>query len=82
MRDVLVEKLRFEMSKNYQCLLLRKDRDESLVICLYIDDTLVIAKQDAIERFKKEIRIYFEMSEYVGFMVCRRMRNYICIKPT
>ena len=32
LRDVLVEKLRFEANKNDQCLLLGKDGDESLVI--------------------------------------------------
>ena len=44
LRDLLVERLRFEKSKNHWCLLMRKDGDESLDICIYINDTLVIGK--------------------------------------
>ena len=63
LRDVLVEKLRFQGGKNNQLLRMRKDGDEILVICLYIYNTLVIGKQDAIERFKKKAKMYFRTKE-------------------
>ena len=46
-----------------------------MVVCVYIDDTLVIGDDEAVREFKSEIRKFFsskeegEMTEYVGCML-------------
>ena len=76
-RNVLIKEMRFEKCFNDQCLLIRKGENGnvSLMICIYIDDTLVIGTQSAIEEFKKEIKQFFKtkeegpMNDYVGCLV-------------
>ena len=58
-----------------QCLYIKKDEAGVKVICLYIDNTLCVGNQTAIEKFKKDIKRHFitkeegEVTEYVGCMI-------------
>ena len=70
-----------------QCLLMREDDAGTVIICLYIDDTLIVGDESAIRKFKDEIEIYFttkqegEMTEYVGCKV-KRSKNTILFHQT
>ena len=58
-----------------QCLYIKKDEIGVIVICLYIDDTLCVGNRNAIEKFKRDITIFFvtkeegEVTENVGCMI-------------
>ena len=60
---------------NDQCLLMRNDQNGTIIVCLYIDDTLCVGDKEALDAFKKEIKKYFVMKEegevedYVGCMI-------------
>ena len=65
----------FVQSMNDQCLLMRNDQIRTIIICLYIDDTLCVGDKKALEAFKKEIKKYFvteeegKVEDYVGCMI-------------
>ena len=46
-----------------KCLLLRKTSQVTVVIYVYIDDTLCTGNKDAIQEFKDEIKNYFAIKE-------------------
>ena len=52
-----------------------KTNQGTVVVCVYIDDTLCTGKKRAIQEFKDEIKIHFaikeegEMKEYIGCKV-------------
>ena len=48
---------------NDQLLLMRNDQNGTIIICLYIDDTLCVGNKRAINIFKKEIKKYFVTKE-------------------
>ena len=54
LRDTLVEKMKFTKCLSDQCLLFRKNKTGTVIVCIYIDDTLVVGDVDAIDIFKKE----------------------------
>ena len=64
-----------------ECILKKETKKGTIIVCVYIDDTLCVGDQDAINEFKKEISLYFaikeegKMREYVGCKVERRGRN-------
>ena len=78
LRNVLIEKMGFEKCLIDQCLLSRKGESGILIICLYIDDTMIVGNEIEIKKFKKEIKTYFktkeegEMKDYVGCMIERK----------
>ena len=82
LRDVLIEKMGFEKSLIDQCLLSRKGESGILIICLYIDDTMIVGIDYEIKIFKEEIRTHFktkeegDMRHYVGCMI-KRMKAEI-----
>ena len=41
---------------NDQCLLMRNNQNGTIIICLYIDDTLWVRDKKPINIFKKEIK--------------------------
>ena len=41
---------------NDQCLLMRNDQNGTIIICLYIDNTLYVGDKKALEAFKNEIK--------------------------
>ena len=77
LRDTLVEKMSFRKCLSDQCLLHRVNKDGTVIVCLYIDDTLITGDEKAVKAFKAELKKYFntkeegEMTEYVGCMVKR-----------
>ena len=77
LRNVLTQRMGFRKCLNDQCLLMRDNEKGMIIVCLYIDDTLVIGKKKDISFFKKELKNYFstkeegEMTEFVGCMVKR-----------
>ena len=74
---VMTEDLKFEKCYADACLLIRKDKSGTLVICVYVDDTLCLGDQKAINKSKSEIQGHFKtkdegmMTEYVGCTVHR-----------
>ena len=60
-----------------ECLLMRETNAGTMIVCVYIDDTLCTGDNDAIQEFKNEIKNYFaikeegDMKEYVGCKVRR-----------
>ena len=60
-----------------ECLLMRETDAGTIIVCVYIDDTLCTGDNDAIQEFKNEIKNYFaikeegDMKEYVGCKVRR-----------
>ena len=54
MIKVLEKKMNFGRSMNDQCLLMRNDQNRTIIVCLYIEDTLCVGDKDAIEAFKKK----------------------------
>ena len=71
-----------------QCLFFRKSSDGTVAIVVYIDDTLCVGDERAINKFKQEIKKYFvtkeegEMTEYVGCEVVRKNRDELITKQS
>ena len=77
MVEVLEKKMNFVQSMNDQCLLMRNDQNRTVIVCLYIDDTLCIGDKEAINIFKKEIRKHFVLKEegkVYDYVVCINKR--------
>ena len=64
-----------------ECLLRKKTKKGTVIVCVYIDDTLCVGDKEAINEFKKEITLHFtikevgEMKEYVGCKAERRGKD-------
>ena len=75
LRNTLEEDMGFKKCLADECLLARTNNLGTVLICLYIDDTLVMGDKKAIDEFKKEITRYFNtkeegaFEEYVGCKV-------------
>ena len=75
--EVLTKKMNFIKCLSDQCLLYRRNENGTVIICLYIDDTLVVGDRNAVDLFKKEIKNFFStkeegtMEEFVGCKVLR-----------
>ena len=58
-----------------QCLSIRENNLGTVIICLYIDNTMVVGNEKVINGFKKELSKYFNTKEegritkYIGCMV-------------
>ena len=71
----------FDKCLSDECLLKKETKRGTIIVCVYIDDTLYVGDQGAINEFKQEISLYFaikeegEMKEYVGCKVERRGRD-------
>ena len=61
--EVLEKKMTFVPSMNDQCLLMRNDQKGTIIVCLYIDDTIYVGDKKALDTFKKEIKEYFVTKE-------------------
>ena len=78
---VMTKEMNFEKCKADECLLYRKDATGTVIVCIYIDDTLCAGDDSAIEIFKQELRVHFDtkeeglMEEYVGCKVRREKGN-------
>ena len=75
LRDTMVEKMGFTKCLSDQCLLFKKNELGTVIVCLYIDDTMVVGDKAAVDDFKKQLAKFFNtkeegrMTEYVGCMV-------------
>ena len=87
LKEVLEMKLGFRKCMNDQCLYIKKDEVVVIVICLYIDVTLCVGHQSAIEKFKKHVKRHFitkeegEVTEYVGCMI-KKIKGTIYLHQT
>ena len=63
LRDVLIVKMGFQKCLIDPCLLSRKGEFGILIICLYIDDTMIMGSDYEIKNFNKEIRTHFKTKE-------------------
>ena len=76
--QVATEKLGFQKCLADGCLLYKKDEVGTIIICLYVDDLLCIGDKKAIEKFKRDIKVFFNtkeegtFDEYVGCKVIRK----------
>ena len=75
LRDVLIEKMGFEKCLINQCLLSRKGESGTLIICLYIDDTMIVGNEIEIKNFKEEIKVHFKTKEDRRDEGLRRMHD-------
>ena len=81
-------KIGFTKSIADQCLFFQRSSDGTVVIAVYIDDTLCIGDEKKNSKFKQEIRKYFvtkeegEMTEYVGCEVVRKNRDKLVMKQS
>ena len=61
-----------------QCLLMRENKHGTIIICIHIDDTMIVGNREALDVFKKEISEFFatkeegKMEEYVGCKVQKK----------
>ena len=78
---VMTKEMNFEKCKADECLLYRKNEKGTVIVCVYIDDTLCVGDTEAVDAFKKELREHFDtkeegqMTEYVGCKVRREQTN-------
>ena len=78
---VMTKEMNFEKCKADECLLYRKDTKGTVIVCVYIDDTLCVGEAEAVDAFKKELQAHFDtkeegqMDEYVGCKVKREKKH-------
>ena len=53
---VIETKMDFTRSMSDQCLLMKNDKNVTFIVCLYINDTLCVGDEKAINMFNKEIK--------------------------
>ena len=74
---ILTENMGFTKCLSDQCLLMKNNDDGVVIVCIYIDDTLCVGDQSAIDTFKRDIQKFFstkeegKMEDYVGCQVSR-----------
>ena len=60
---VTVGKMGFKKSDADECLLMRAEDQVTVILCVYINDMLVVGDKLAVEAFKKEITKFFNTKE-------------------
>ena len=79
--DVMTNKFGFKKCKTDECLLWKRSEKGTVIVCVYINDTLCVGDREAIEESKKELKEHFdtkeegEMYEYVGCKVKREKQS-------
>ena len=77
MVEVLGKTMDIVRSMNDQCLLMRNDQNKTVIVCIFIDNTLCIGDEKAIDIFKKDIKEHLvtkeegKVDDYVGCMMKR-----------
>ena len=74
---VMENKMGFLKCMADECLLMRTTEKGTVIVCVYIDDTLCLGEKEVISEFKNELKKHFaikeegEMKEYVGCKVSK-----------
>ena len=69
--------MNFVWNLNDQCLVMRNDKNGTVIVHLYIDDMLGVGDKKALDIFKKKIKEHFatkeegKVDDYVGCMIKR-----------
>ena len=85
---VLMKEMNFIKCTSDECLLMRENSKGSVVICVYIDDTLCARHKEALDSFKKELKNHFSMKEegkleeYVGCQIKKLNDHCIIMHQT
>ena len=80
-----MEDMHFNKCAGDECLLMRQKDIGTVVICVYIDNTLCAGDKITLDNFKGELRNFFAtkeegtMDEYVGCQIKRIHKNCIII---
>lgn len=75
--SVLTEKMKMRKCVADQCLFGRKQKKGTVLLAIYIDDTLCVGKPEAIDELKSELATYFatkeegDLKEYAGCEIVR-----------
>ena len=86
--SVLTTKMNFKKCSGDECLLMRENEGGSVVICVYIDDTLCAGHKEALTLFKQELKTYFatkeegKLEEYVGCQIKKINEKCIIMHQT
>ena len=86
--SVLTTKMNFVKCFGDECLLMRESEIGSVVICVYIDDTLCAGHREALKQFKNELKTFFstkeegKLEEYVGCQIKRVNEKCIIMHQT
>lgn len=81
--SVLIKDMNFSKCAGDECLLMRSNNAGTVVICVYIDDTLCAGNEEALDIFKKELKSFFatkeegKMDEYVGCQIKQVSKDII-----
>ena len=80
-------KLGFVKCEADGCLLIRVTDNGAVILCIYVDNMLVVGDKAAVKTFRHEIKQFFNtkearpMEECVGYKVIRKGNNKLqCIK--
>ena len=69
--SVLMKEMKFKKCAEDECLLLREDESGTIVICVYIDDTLCAGPKKALAIFKTELTLWFPGAVNVAFLATK-----------
>ena len=69
--EILVNKLSFQKNRKDPCLLYKNDENGEIIICLYVDDSVIMGEEKALDQTEKDLNINFtvtveEMMNYMG----------------
>ena len=80
-----VTKTGFVKCEADECLLIRVNHVITVILCIYVENMLVVGDKEAVEIFKQEIKQLFNtkedrsMEEYIGCKVVRKGNNKLQI---
>jgi hypothetical protein len=75
--SMLVDEFKFNKSQADACVLIREDEEGTIILCIYVDDALMVGDPRAIQKTVKQLRSKVSLkdvgplSEYVGCTVVR-----------
>ena len=84
---ITVGKMGFKKSDADGCLLMRVIKQGTVILCVYVNDMLVVGDKVAVENFKQEIKKHFNtkeegtLGEYVGCKVIRKGNELHMFQP-
>ena len=82
----MTKEMGFEKYLADSCLLKQTNDKGTVMVCVYVDNTMCVGDRPAIDSLKSELKEYFsikdegEMEEYVGCTVCREKNGQILMQ--